>query len=99
MVNALTSSGFRPLGASNLEEARAVLRSKPIQFVVTCWHFRDGTGQSLIEHLESLYPEVGFLVVSGGCPVLPPEWPFLSKPFRTAILVQCITAMCQGPKR
>lgn len=52
--------------ATSVAQARAVLRSAPIAVLVTDYDLgTDGTGEQLLEHTASCWPNVGRILFSG----------------------------------
>lgn len=98
-MRALAEAGYAVLGATNGQEALALLEAHPapVQLVVTDVKMPVMTGRVLGEELARRWPGVPVLYVSGGdsgpSRGLRPLAPLLAKPFLSDALVQAVGAL------
>lgn len=88
LAKSLVNSGFKVATACTRHQAQSLLDSAEVQFMLICWRLPDETARPFLEDLLFSRPALKFLIISGGRPILPADWPFLAKPFRIQTLIQ-----------
>ena len=64
----LYSAGFQMVTATNLDAARSVLRSVPVQAIIVCrWSWGKGERERILSELSGIRPEAALLVRCPGC--------------------------------
>ncbi len=96
VAKVLRAAGFQAICAANGEEAASVLDTfSGIDLIVTDLTMPIMDGHQLIRMIRRLHPEIRIICMSGYSDGVPPDVPFLRKPFTVSTLARAITG-CDG---